>query len=96
MGQGSSPGQARDKQPEEPLVQARGPGWLGRLLPGGKGGIGTVRTGEADEQGLPGPARRELNPSCTLTRSGFEFGIVIYWFSLNPSFSHLYNGDNAD
>lgn len=38
LGQGPSPAQARDKQPGEPFVQAGGPGWLGRLLPGGSGG----------------------------------------------------------
>lgn len=62
-------------------MQAGGPGWLGRLLPGGGGeggGVGMVRTGEANEEGLWGPVRGELNPSCTLTRGGFELEIVIY------------------
>lgn len=38
LGQEPSPAQARDKQPGEPFVQAGGPGWLGRLLPGGGAG----------------------------------------------------------
>lgn len=80
-------------------MQAGGPGWLHMLLPGssgGVGGVGTVRTGEADGQGLSGPTRGELNPSCTLTGGGSEFGTVIYWFSLNHRSPHLYNGGNGD
>lgn len=33
-------------------------------------GVGMVRTGEANEEGLWGPIRGELNPSCALTRGG--------------------------
>lgn len=100
-GAGNGPTQARPgtSSQESPSRAGRRARLAPHALPGssgGWGGAGTVRTGEADGQGLSGPTRGELNPSCTLTGGGSEFGTIIYWFSLNYCSSHLYNGGNGD